>query len=301
MLNRENIKIGCSPISWISDDEPDLGGVQMTWKQTLDEIVLAGYEGFEMGCAYPWDVKELSYECDLRDGVQLCNAWLNMRFTSRPQEETVKRFKKHMDFLYAMGAKVIGCGECGVTIHLNDDIPLYTAPPVLSDRQFTDLAEGMNRVGKMAAEKGMAFAIHPHMGTGIQTPEDIDRIMAMTDPECVGLVLDTGHTAANGDDPVKQLEHLIDRVRLLHVKDCNSAVVKLMKEKDLSFLEGVREGLFAVPGDGDLVDWDGIFSVLDRHDYKGWIVVEAEQNPAKKNPLEYTKRARAFIKSKIGF
>jgi len=301
MLNKNNVKIGCSPISWISDDEPSLGGVQITWLQTLDEIVMGGYDGFEMGCAYPWNVEQLRKECHLRGDVQLCNAWLNLRLTSRPLEETLERFKKHRDFLYAMGAPVIGCGECGVTIHMTPDIPLYTAPPILNDQQFEALTKGLNECGKLAAEKGMLFGLHPHMGTGIQTAEEIDRVMKNTNPNLVGLILDTGHTAANGDDPAAQLEKLIDRVRLLHIKDCNSSVVKKMKAEKLSFLEGVRNGLFAVPGDGDLVNWDGIFKVLDKHNYEGWIVVEAEQDPSVKNPFEYTKKAREYIRNKIGF
>jgi inosose dehydratase len=301
MLNKDDVKIGCSPISWISDDEPNLGGGSITWLQTLDEIVLAGYDGFEMGSTYPWDAEKLKYECNLRGGIQLCNAWMNLRFTSRPLEETLQRFTNHRDFLHAMGASVIGCGECGVTTHLIDDIPLYTNPPVLNDQQFKNLINGLNRCGKLASEKGMAFGIHPHMGTGIQTAAEIERVLNETDPEYVGLVLDTGHTAAAGEDPVSQLEKHIDRVRLLHIKDCNSSVIKKMKEGKLSFLAGVREGLFAVPGDGDLVNWNEIFSVLDKYNYKGWIVVEAEQDPTKKNPLEYTKKARTYIKQKIGF
>jgi inosose dehydratase len=199
-----------------------------------------------------------------------------------------------------METGIVGCGECGITIHLTDDIPLYTKPPVLNAIQFDSLIKGLEECGKIAKKYDMAFALHPHLGTGIQSSIEIENIMKNTDPEHVGLIFDTGHIAGAGEDPVKELEKHIKRVRLLHVKDCNSKIVKQMTKEKLSFLQGVRNGLFAVPGDGDLVDWDGIFFVLEKSNYCGWIIVEAEQDPNKKNPLEYTKKARKYIREKTG-
>ncbi len=299
MLDKNKVKIGCSPISWMSDDDPEMAG-KITWQQTLSEIALAGYEGYELGSAYPMDVEILKKESELR-GVQLCNAWFSMRFTSRPMEETIERFKKHLAFMKAMGAKVIGAGECGVTIHLSSDIPLYTALPVLSDAQFEALARGLNECGKLAAEQGITFAIHPHIGTGVQTEKDIDKVMNMTDAKLVKLVLDTGHISAAGDSPTHIVDKYISRTALLHIKDGRSQAMKKMKAERLSFINGVKEGMFTVPGDGDMVNWDEIFAILDRNHFEGWIVVEAEQDPLKANPLEYTMLARKFIKNKIGF
>jgi len=298
MLEKDKVKIGCSPISWMSDDDPELAG-KITWQQTLSEIALGGYEGYELGSAYPMDVDILRKESQLR-GVQLCNAWFSMRFTSRPMEETIERFKRHLAFMKAMGANVIGAGECGVTIHLSSDIPLYTALPTLSGAQFEALARGMNECGRLAAAEGITFAIHPHIGTGVQTQKDIDKVMDMTDPKLVKLVLDTGHIAAAGDSPTHVVEKYIARTALMHVKDARSHVIKKMKAERLSFIYGVKEGMFTVPGDGDMVDWEEIFQILDRNHFAGWIVVEAEQDPLKANPLEYTMMARKFIRDQIG-
>ena len=299
MLNQKKVHIGCSPISWMSDDEPELAG-DITWQQTASEIALGGYEGLELGSAYPMDAKILKYELDLR-GLQLANAWFSMRFTQRPPQETIDRFKAHLDFISAMGAPVIGAGECGVTIHLSGEVPLYPAPPKLSEAQFEALAAGLNACGRLANEKGVKFGIHPHMGTGVQTAEDIDRVMQMTDPDLVCLILDTGHTAAAGEDPCALLEKYIDRIPLVHVKDARRAVMQRVKEENMSFLKGVTAGMFTTPGDGDAVEWDAFFGILDRHDFAGWIVVEAEQDPSKAHPLTYTMNARKFICEKIGF
>lgn len=299
MLDPNYVHIGCSPISWMSDDEPELAG-DITWQQTASEIALGGYEGLELGSAYPTDAGLLKRELDLR-GLKLCNAWFSMRFSQRPMEETVERFKKHLDFMAAMGAPVIGAGECGVTIHLTKEIPLYPAPPVLSDQQFDALARGLNECGRLAREKGIKFGIHPHMGTGVQSAKDIDRVMESTDPELVHLILDAGHTAAAGEDPCALLEKYISRIPLVHIKDGRRAVMKRVREENLSFLKGVTAGMFTTPGDGDAVDWDTFFSILDRHDFKGWIVVEAEQDPTKAHPLVYTMNARKFIREKVGF
>lgn len=299
MLDSKYVHIGCSPISWMSDDEPELAG-DITWQQTASEIALGGYEGLELGSAYPMIPNILKYELDLR-GLQLANAWFSMRFTQRPMQETIDRFKKHLDFMSAMNAPVIGAGECGVTIHLSGDIPLYPAPPQLSDEQFDALAKGLNECGRLAKGKNIKFGIHPHMGTGVQTAKDIDRIMQMTDPELVYLILDTGHTAAAGEDPCALLEKYFDRIPLVHVKDGRRAVMQRVKDEQMSFLKGVTAGMFTTPGDGDAVDWDSFFDILDRHDFKGWIVVEAEQDPSKAHPLTYTMNDRKFIREKIGF
>lgn len=299
MLDPKYVHIGCSPISWMSDDEPELAG-DITWQQTASEIALGGYEGVELGSAYPNDPETLKRELGLR-GLKLCNAWFSMRFSQRPMGETVERFKKHLDFMAAMDAPVIGAGECGVTIHLSKEIPLYPVPPLLSDQQFDALAKGLNECGRLAKEKGIQFGIHPHMGTGVQSAADIDRVMESTDPELVSLILDAGHTAAAGEDPCALLEKYIDRIPLVHIKDGRREVIQRVKGENMSFLKGVTAGIFTTPGDGNAVDWDTFFSILDQHHFKGWIVVEAEQDPRKAHPLAYTMNARKFIREKVGF
>jgi inosose dehydratase len=298
MLDSNNVKLGCAPINWTNDDLPSLGG-DLTYQQCLSEMALAGYKGSEIGTKYPKDKDVLKKALDLR-GLQICNGWFSSFFTSdKPIEYTLDLFKKHADFTYFLGARVVGIGECGVTIHGDESCPLSKAP-VLSDEQFEKLAKGLNEIGKIAKEKGMKTAFHYHIGTGVQSMEETERLLAMTDPDLVGIVFDTGHSTLAGGDPVKLLEKHMDRVNHIHFKDLRSAIYHQLKEQDWSFLKGVKEGLFTVPGDGDMVDWDGIFAILNRSNYEGWIVVEAEQDPALADPLEYAMKARKFIAEKTG-
>ncbi|MBM3138022.1 MAG: myo-inosose-2 dehydratase [Chloroflexi bacterium] len=298
MLDSNKVKLGCAPINWTNDDLPSLGG-ELTFQQCVSEMALGGYKGSEIGTKYPKDKDVLKKALDLR-GLQICNGWFSSFLTSeKPIDYTLDLFKTHADFTYFLGARVVGIGECGVTIHGNESIPLSKAP-VLSDQQFEKLAKGLNEIGKIANEKGMKAAFHYHIGTGVQSMEETERILSMTNPDLVGIVFDTGHSTLAGADPIKLLEKHMDRVKHIHLKDVRSSIYKKLKEQDWSFLKGVKEGLFTVPGDGDMVDWDGVFDILNKSDYEGWIVVEAEQDPALADPLEYAMKARRFIAEKTG-
>ena len=145
----------------------------------------------------------------------------------------------------------------------------------------------------------MTLTCHHHMGTGVQTAEEIDAIMSLIDPEKVFLLFDSGHLTFAGIDPVPVLEKYIDRIKHVHLKDVRLAIRDKARAEGWSFLQAVREGVFTVPGDGD-VDFAPIFDILEKSGYEGWVVVEAEQDPAKANPFEYAKKARAYIAEKTG-
>lgn len=298
MLKKDKVKLGCAPINWTNDDLPSLGG-ELTYQQCLSEMALAGYKGSEIGTKYPKEKDVLKKALDLR-GLQICNGWFSSFLTSdKPMAYTLDLFTKHADFTYDLGARVVGIGECGVTIHGDESCPMSKAP-ILSDAQFEKLAAGLNEMGKIAKAKGMKTAFHYHIGTGVQSLEETDRLLAMTDPDLVGIVFDTGHSTLAGGNPVELLRKHMDRVNHIHFKDLRSAVYNRAKNEDWSFLTSVKEGLFTVPGDGDMVDWDSIFDILNHSDYEGWIVIEAEQDPAKADPLEYAMKARKFITEKSG-
>lgn len=294
-----NIQYGCAPINWSNDDLPSLGG-ELTYQQCLSEMALAGYEGSEGGWKYPKDFDTIKKALDLRNMV-ICNMWFSSFFTTFKNEETYEAFEKHMDYTYVLGARVIGVGECGVTIHGQVDTPLFANCPVLTDEQFDNLCEGLNELGRRAKRKGMKVCFHPHVGTGVQSMEEIDRLMEHTDPELVYLTFDTGHSTVAGESAVEILNKYVKRVGHVHVKDVRGDILAKVINEDMSFLQGVLNGMFTVPGDGTEVDWDSIFNILKENDYKGWIVVEAEQDPAKADPLEYAIKARAFMKEKTGF
>ncbi|MHA6260204.1 myo-inosose-2 dehydratase [Sporosarcina sp. CAU 1771] len=298
MLSKENVKIACAPINWTNDDLPELGG-ELTFEQCISEMALAGYAGSEIGNKYPKDPAVLKKALDLRQ-LQICNGWFSSYFTTKPLEETVEAFIEHRDFLFEMGAKVIGVGEVGSSVHGIESEPLFTNRPHLSDDQFTALASGLEEIGKLAQEKGMEVAFHYHVGTGIETFEEIDKVMEMTDPNLVHLLFDTGHATVAGENPLEILKKYAPRVKHVHIKDVRSDILEKVKGENLSFLQGIKAGLFTVPGDGDMVEMEEVFNVLKESNYKGWIVVEAEQDPRVADPLEYAIKARKFIKEKMG-
>ena len=159
--------------------------------------------------------------------------------------------------------------------------------------------KGLNKLGKIAADRGFKLCFHHHMGTVVQTSEETDRMMANTDPRYVFLCYDTGHFTFAGEDPLAMLKKYVDRVGHVHLKDMRLPVVEEARKNDWPFLQAVRNGAFTVPGDGD-VDFDPVFKVLADAGYQGWLLVEAEQDPAKANPLEYAMKARKYIREHTG-
>lgn len=297
MLDPNKVKLGIAPIGWTNDDMPDLGS-ENTFEQCVSEMALAGFKGSEIGNKYPKDPAVLKKALGLR-GIQICNAWFSTFLTTKPYEETEKAFLEHISFLKEMGAEVVGVSEQGHSIQGQLDTPIFEKKYVMDDGEWKLLTDGLNRLGRAAADMGITLTFHHHMGTVVQTEEEIDRLMAETDPEYVNLLFDTGHLAYCGIDPLAVAKKYVSRIRHVHLKDVRTAVVAEIKEQHGSFLNGVRAGTFTVPGDGDL-DFAPVFDVFAAADYRGWMVVEAEQDPAKANPLEYALKGRAYIKEKTG-
>lgn len=299
MLDKNKVKLGIAPIGWTNDDLPELGA-ENTFEQCVSEMALAGFTGSEIGNKYPKDPEVLKRALDLR-GMQVCNCWFSTFFTTRPEAETIAAYRRQLDFLYQMGARVIGCSEQGGSIQ-GQPVPIFgEKKPVYSEEQWSRLFVGMNKLGEIAAEKGMKCSLHHHMGTGIQTPAEIDRFMEGTNSN-VYLLFDSGHIyfSEGTQEAVDVLiEKYADRIAHVHLKDVREPKRKETLAKEMSFLDAVKNGTFTVPGDGD-VSFDHIFKVLEENKYSGWVLVEAEQDPAKANPLEYAIKARKFISEKTG-
>ena len=296
MLDKNKVKLGIAPIAWTNDDLPELGK-ENTFEQCISEMALAGFTGSEVGNKYPKDTTVLKKALDLR-GVEICNAWFSTLFTSEPEEVTVESFIKHRDFLHALGAKMIGCSEQGNSIQ-GTTKAIFDEKPVYTDEEWVKVTKGMNRLAVLAAEKDMKVSFHHHMGTGVQTPEEIDKFMEMTNDD-VYLLFDSGHLAyseGSAQAAYDVLKKHVKRTAHVHLKDIRKEVVDKVKTEKLSFLEGVKLGAFTVPGDG-MIDFAPIFDILAEVDYEGWMVVEAEQDPAIANPFEYAVKAREYIKEK---
>ena len=296
MLDKNKVKLGIAPIGWTNDDMPDLGK-ENTFEQCISEMALAGFTGSEIGGRYPKDQGILKKALSLR-GIEICNCWFSAFLLTKPYGEVEKEFIDQARFLKDMGAKVIGVSEQSYSIQ-GKDVPVFEGKYVMNEKEWKRLTDGLNRLGKAAREIGITLTYHHHMGTVIQTEEEIDRFMDSVDPELVFLLFDSGHCSFAGISPVKILEKYIGRTRHIHLKDLRTDVVKRAKEEKWSFLKGVRNGTFTVPGDGD-VDFEPIFDLIGSRGYEGYVVVEAEQDPAVANPLEYAMKARNYIKEKTG-
>lgn len=297
-MDQQKVRLGIAPIAWTNDDMPELGA-ENSFEQCVSEMALAGFTGSEVGNKYPKDPAVLRRYLDIR-GIQICNAWFSTFFTTGERSETIEGFIKHRDFLHSLGARVIGCSEQGRSIQ-GLPKPVFDDKPVFTDDEWTLLAEGMNRLGDLAAEKGMKVSFHHHMGTGVQTPAEIDRFMRVTQDN-VYLLFDTGHLyfsegSQQAVDSV--IDQYTDRIVHVHLKDIRKSVLDEVRLKKTSFLDAVRAGVFTVPGDGCL-DFAHVFEALDKNGYEGWMVVEAEQDPAKANPFEYALKARDFIRKSTG-
>jgi len=296
MLDKNKVKLGIAPIAWTNDDMPDLGA-ENTFEQCVSEMALAGFTGCEVGNKYPRDTKVLKKALELR-GMQICNAWFSAFLTTKPYEEVENDFIEHITFLKEMGAKVVGISEQGHSIQ-GTDKPIFEAKYVMNDEEWDRLCTGINKLGKVAKDMGIKLCFHHHMGTVVQTEAEIDRLMANTDPELFGLLFDCGHLAYCGEDYMSVLNKYADRIRHVHLKDIRPEKVEQVKREHLSFLQGVRLGTFTVPGDG-AIDFKPIFDVLEKTGYEGYVLVEAEQDPAIANPLEYAIKARKYIAEKAG-
>lgn len=295
MLDAEKVKLGIAPIAWTNDDMPELGK-ENTFEQCVSEAALAGFHGTEVGGKYPQDERVLKKALALRN-LQIASAWFSAFLTTKPYGETEAGFIRHRDFLYAMGAKVIVVSEQGHSIQ-GQSIPVFEGKYVLNDAEWKLLAEGLNKLGALAREKEMKLVFHHHMGTVVQTAAEIDKLMSLTDEQLVYLLFDTGHLVYSGENPEVILKKYVSRVKHVHLKDVRPAMLEKVKKERLSFLEGVRLGSFTVPGDGS-IDFAPLFSLLAKHDYEGWLLVEAEQDPAKADPLEYALKARRYLRDSL--
>lgn len=288
----KNIRYACAPIAWTNDDMPELGS-ENSFEQCISEMALAGYEGTEIGNKYPRNPEVLKYYLEPR-GLSVASAWISLYLTSEPYEVTAEAFIKHRDFLYEMGAKVIVVSEQGNSIQGKLDKALFREKPIFTEEEWHLLIEGLEKLGELAHEKGMEVVYHHHMGTGIQTTEEIDELMERTSKENVSLLFDTGHLVISGEDPIEIFNKHVNRIKHIHFKDIRPEIKEVVDKENQCFLDAVRKGMFTVPGDG-VIDFEPILNLIYQSDYSGWIVVEAEQDPSVANPFIYAKKAKEYM------
>lgn len=297
-LGPQQVRLGVQPTLWWNDDFPAID-IGIPFEQCVSEMALAGFQGCGVGHKYPQDPAVLKSALDLR-GLRVSEPWVSTYFTINDMEQqTLDTFERQLEFITAVGASDLVVAEFGRSSHLQP-IALIPNRPVFTDHEWDLLCNGLNRLGKVAASAGARLCYHHHMGTGVMTRADVDRLMAGTDPELVHLLLDTGHLYLAGDDPLITARAHADRIKHVHLKDVRPAVVSKVREENLSFQDAIEAGVFTVPGDG-AIDFQPILEVLGNAGYQGWLVVEAEQDPAKASPLEYAFRARRYLRDVLGW
>jgi inosose dehydratase len=277
-----SIRFGVSPIAWVNDDMPELGA------GTALETILAdtrdiGFSGVELGGIFPRDAATLKPLLD-GYGLDLVGGWFSGALLAHDTDAEIAAAQEHLALLKAMGSTVFVHAETSNAIHGEKGTPL-SGTPRLDEAGWKLFGERMTRFADHVAGQGLRFAYHHHLGTVVERPEDLHAFLKATG-EVVGLTLDTGHAALGGIDPVAAIRLHPRRIAHVHCKDIRAQVFAGVQAQGQSFLDGVLAGMFTVPGDGGL-DYAAVMRALAEIDYSGWIVVEAEQDPAIADPKTY--------------
>jgi inosose dehydratase len=279
-----SVRLGISPIGWSNDDLPELGG-DIPLDTCLAEAREAGFDGIELGHKFPRDPALLRPLLAHR-GLRLISGWYSGRLLERSVAEELEAVERHRAFLAAMGCTILVYAETSGGIAGDRTQPLSRRPN-LPDGDWRNFGIQLTELADRLAERGLCLAYHHHMGTVVETAAEIDRLMAATGGS-VGLLLDTGHLAFVGADPADIAWRHGPRINHVHCKDVRPGVLARVRAANQSFLDAVLDGVFTVPGDG-AIDFAAVLIALTAANYHGWLVVEAEQDPAKAPPLVYAR------------
>lgn len=296
MLEGLAFKIGVHPINWVGEDVRE-HGADTTYETIFDDIRKLGLTGTEMGRKFPQDRAALKREL-ASHGIQLVSQWKSVLFSDPSyREQELEAYRKHVEFLSDMGSKVISTAEVGGSLHFDPRrTPNEKEVLRLDTEGWHSLAEGLNAAGRIADEYGLKLTYHHHGGTVIESLQEIDRLLELTDPSVVHLLFDTGHAYYGGADPLAVLRKHYDRIAYIHLKDVRQAVLDEARTEEADFVTCIRKGVFTVPGDGQLA-FAPIIAELQERGYNGWAMLEGEQDPAAHPPYEYALRALQYIDS----
>ena len=288
------ILYGTNPIAWSNDDDRSLGA-HITLDQCLDEAAEIGFDGIEKGHKFPQEPAALKAVLEPRK-LRYVSGWHSINLLVNSVEDEKKAMQPALDFLKAMGSKVIIVCETSNAIHGDNDKPL-SERPVLEEARWEQFGMGVEALAEYAAAQGITLVYHHHMGTVVQSEDEINLLMQYTGPH-TKLLLDTGHCLFGGGDPERVAKNHMGRVGHIHAKNVRPKITNEVRDQNLSFLEGVRRGVFTVPGDTDGgVDFVPVLKVAADNAYQGWLVIEAEQDPDIRNPYAYQSLGVKSLKS----
>lgn len=283
------IRIGANPIGWSNDDLRTLGG-DTPLETCLAEAREAGFEGMELGHKFPREPAALKAAL-APFGLACVSGWYSTELLTRDVDAELAAMRPHIDLLKAMGCRVVIVAETSNAVHGDIEAPL-SRRPVLEEPRWREFGARLTRLAESTLREGLRLVYHHHMGTVVQNAADIHALMHyMAEPG--HLLLDTGHATWGGADPVALARQYRGRISHVHTKDVRREVMQRAAAEDWSFLRSVVEGVYTVPGDG-CVDYPAVFAALPG--YAGWVVIEAEQDPAKANPLQYAKLGYANLR-----
>ncbi len=289
------IKLGIAPIAWSNDDLPELGR-DTSLETCLAEARAAGFGGVEKGGKFPLDPKVLRPILEAH-GVVLCSGWFSGRLLHGTVEAEKRRIADQLHLFQELGCLVMVYAETTGTVQGQIDIPVADRP-VMTEDAFGLYGEQLTAFADWLQAEGCPMSYHHHMGTVIETEREIDLLMASTGSS-VGLLLDTGHLTFAGGDVLGTTRRHGGRINHVHGKDIRGEVLRRLRAENWSFLKGVLEGVFTVPGDG-MIDYRPIAALLAEIGYRGWVVVEAEQDPANANPFKMAKIGHAALSQAFG-
>ncbi len=295
------IKIANAPCSW-GALEFDMDGKAPEYLQVLTEMKETGYEGTELGDwgFMPSDPALLNNTLQDFD-LNLLGAFVPVAL-SNPNEHIKGRdlALKTAQLMYDAGFKdafIVLADENGTIDKRTKNAGRITAEMGLSEESWKIFSAGANMLALAVKEKlGMRTVFHHHCAGFVEDPGEIDTLLQMTDPDLLGLCLDTGHYAFGGGDPVKALESNYQRIWHIHFKDFNPDVGRQVSEKNLDYFKAVEAGVFCELGKGN-VDFKSVVEILNKKKYEGWIVVEQDVLPGMGSPKDCASHNREFIKS----
>ena len=290
------VRIGINPIVWSNDDFRDLGG-DIALESCLAEMQQAGYAGSELGHKFPKNAETLRVLLDRYD-LQLVSGWHSLHLLERDFAAERLDYEKHLDFLQRLGSEVVIVAECSQRTYNDPLQPLQfdDRQDLMSAADWGRLADGLESLARITRARGLALAYHHHMGTLVQSRAEIDELMRRTHD--LGLLVDTGHLVFADADPMGVLRDHVQRVTHVHLKDVRPDVLMRARAERHSFSTAVRAGVFTVPGDGG-IDYAPIFEQLRCSGYRGWLVVEAEQDPHRSQPLHYARMGWNYVQQLV--
>ncbi|MFO1073207.1 MAG: myo-inosose-2 dehydratase [Geminicoccaceae bacterium] len=288
------VKLGTNPIAWTNDDMPELGG-DTPLETCLREAAEAGFVGIEKGGKFPNEAAAVKRVL-APFGLELVSGWWSGELRTRSVEAEIRAMQAHFDLLKGCGCPVMVWAETAGTVQGRRDVPVADRP-VMGEDEWPGYLERIGKLADWMAANGVRMAFHHHMGTVIEKAHEIDRLLAGT-PDSVGLLFDTGHLTFAGDDPAAVARKWAGRINHVHTKDVRPDVLRRAREERWSFLDSVLNGVYTVPGDG-CIDFVAALQPIADAGYSGWVICEAEQDPAKAHPLTYARKGYATLKATL--